>query len=327
MAIKKTKKSIILISVLIIIFILFAVVIPIYYFGKKYDFYNYAKAEIEIPGLNDGFIPQGLCMQDDTNNYLISGYMKNSSNASRIYYVAGEKVSYVTLNTKDANLDNSHFGGIAMQNNMVWVATDGYVLSVNFSDITSSQSGAKVEILNYLQVGINTDFCYARDNILYVGEFYKPKKYEVDKSHYVSISEKETNHGIALCYNINTNSLHGLESTTPIKAISLPDQAQGLCITNSGKVIVSTSYGLADSLIYVYNQPQKEQSQITINNQNLDLYVLSSKNLNNKIVAPCMSEGIDYQNGRVHILFESACKKYRLFTRTRERHVQSVEIE
>lgn len=326
---KTTKKKgiISLCSIILIVALLIGVVL-IYYFGKKYDFYNYSTAEVQIPGLNDGFIPQGLCNVDNTNGYIISGYMKDNKKDSRIYYVNKDGTcKYVTVDTLDTNLNSGHFGGVAMYENMVWLVSDGYLFNFNLESIVNAENSTTVTTISIFNTQINTDFCYAKDGLLYIGEFYKPKKYEVDKSHYVKISDTETNHGITLCYNIDTNKSNGLASTTPIKAISVPDQAQGMCVTDSGKYVISTSYSLPDSLIYVYNTPQIAQNKITINGNELDLYVLSNDILEKSIIAPCMSEGIDYENGRVHILFENACKKYKFFTRVREKNVQSIEVK
>ena len=323
----KRKKGLIILSVTIILLIFLAGAMIFYYFGKKYDFYNYSKAEIEIPGLKDGFVPQGLCALQTENGYLISGYMKDTSKPSRIYYVDEQGNSkYVLLDTLQTNLDNGHFCGIASRYDLVWLATDGYVFTIDLQSIVNATQGDVLTTIDIFETGIKTDFCYADDNMFYVGEFYRPGKYEVDETHYIKLSENETNHGIALCYNIDVTKQYGLSTTAPVKAISVPDQAQGFCITESGKMVVSTSYSLPDSKILVYDNPTLEESRINVNGYDLDLYVLSSNNLNKTIIAPCMSEGIDYKNGRVHILFESACAKYKYFTRVREKHVQSIEI-
>ena len=322
------KKRIISLSAIILILVLLVGAVCIYYFGKKYDFYNYSQTEVKIPGLNDGFIPQGLCTIDGTSGYLISGYMKDTNSPSRVYYVNKDGISkYVLIDTLSTNLNNGHFGGVAMYDEMVYLVSDGYLFNFSLSNILNAQNGDIIISLNFYETKINTDFCYARDGILYIGEFYKPKKYEVDKTHYVKISDTETNHGITLCYNIDTSKDSGLADTKPIKAISVPDQAQGMCITDSGKYVISTSYSLPDSLIYIYNTPSLSPNKITINGNDLDLYVLSTDILDKTIVAPCMSEGIDYENGRVHILFENACVKYKFFTRTREKNVQSIEVK
>lgn len=322
------KKRIISTCSIILILLLLIGVVLIYYFGKRYDFYNYSTAEVQIPGLQDGFIPQGLCNIDNTNGYLISGYMKDSQKNSRIYYVNKDGTcKYITIDTLDTNLNKGHFGGVALYENMVWLVSDGYLFNFTLENIVNAENSTTITAISIFNTKINTDFCYAKDGLLYIGEFYKAKKYEVDKAHYVKISDTEINHGITLCYNIDTNKENGLASTKPIKAISVPDQAQGMCITDSGKYVISTSYSLPDSQIYVYSTPEIAKNKITINGDELDLFVLSNDILEKNIVAPCMSEGIDYENGRVHILFENACKKYKFFTRVREKNVQSVEVK
>ena len=71
-----------------------------WYFGDTYkDFYPIANAEFEIAGLEEGYTPQGLTYEKNTNTFLTCGYMKNGS-ASRIYVVDGESkktTKYFTL--------------------------------------------------------------------------------------------------------------------------------------------------------------------------------------------------------------------------------------
>ncbi|MBE7074753.1 MAG: hypothetical protein E7376_02085 [Clostridiales bacterium] len=323
----KAKKKIKVLIIILSIFIILSGAVVFYYFGKTYEFYNYSQKEIEIPGLSDGFTPQGMCIIDNTNSYLISGYMKDTSLNSRIYYVNKQTgdVKYFYINTLSTNLNKGHFCGIAMQGQTVWLVTDGYLFCFDLNDFITYENQHTINAKSAFEVGINTDFCYASNNILYIGEFYRAGNYEVDQSHYVSINENETNHAIAFAFNIDENCLHGIQSTSASFAISVPDQAQGICITNSGKVVVSTSYSIPDSKIFVYDAPILN-GEIALGLQTLPLYVLCSNNLNKTIIAPSMSEGLDYESGRVNVLFESACNKYKFVTRTREKYVLSFEL-
>ena len=45
-----------------------------------------------------------------------------------------------------------------------------------------------------------------------------------------------------------------------------------------------------------------------------------------RLKAPCMTEEIELVDGRVYVLFENACKKYKAFTRTRLYNVYSLDI-
>ena len=70
----------IIIGVIAVILILFGA-------GEKVmfaSFYANATQEMKTPGVSDGFIQQGLDYLEDKGLYLSCGYMKKSSNASRI---------------------------------------------------------------------------------------------------------------------------------------------------------------------------------------------------------------------------------------------------
>ena len=329
MSTTKAKKKIIVFSIVGAVLLLLIGAICIYYFGASYDFYNHVQVEAKTPGLDDGFVPQGMCVVDNADAYLVSGYMKDTSMPSRIYYVnktTGES-KYVTMNAADEKMCKGHFGGIAMQGNSVWLVSDGYLFYFSLTDIASAENASSLVFDGCFNVGIDTAFCYAKDSKLYVGEFYRAGNYEVDQSHYVTSQTGQVNHAIMAVYEINEASIYGLKSTVPTMAVSIPDQVQGFCISASGKYIFSTSYSLPDSIIYLFNKPIDAGKTVTINDNQIPVYAVFNEQLQKTIIAPCMAEGIDYDNGRVHIVFENACAKYKLFTRVRETNILSFEVE
>ena len=88
---------------------------------------------------------------------------------------------------------------------------------------------------------------------------------------------------------------------------------QGMCLTTSGKIILSTSWGLSKSHLYQYNVSNTSASsfgRITLNGQQVPVYYLDSSTLEKTVVAPPMAEELVYLDGRVFILSESASMKY-----------------
>ena len=104
---------------------------------------------------------------------------------------------------------------------------------------------------------------------------------------------------------------------------------QGFAQTGNGEIILTTSYSLPDSIIYVFNEPIELENKktITLDFGEIPLKVLCSKNLIKKFDAPTMAEGIDIAGEKVYILYESACDKYKMVTRTRNNFVESLKIE
>ena len=77
------KKSLkVVVSVVVILAVLVSVAL-IYYFGAGYPyFHKVSTAECAIPGLREGFTPQGMSYDEESNSIIMCGYMKNSKQAS-----------------------------------------------------------------------------------------------------------------------------------------------------------------------------------------------------------------------------------------------------
>lgn len=68
------------------------------------------------------------------------------------------------------------------------------------------------------------------------------------------------------------------------------------------------------------------EQTFSVGGKEIPLYMLDSSNHIGTLTAPCMSEEIAVRGDRLYILFESKSNKYKLFTRTRMSHVQSVAL-
>ena len=322
------KKKLIIIP---LIFALIASAVIFYYFGASYPVYNTTmNVEFAIPGLNDNFVPQGFCYDQTTDTYLISGYMADKT-PSRIYRVrngVSSEQDYITFKDGE-NFHKGHVGGITVYGDNVWIASGGKVYRVNKTTLLNAGNGESVLTIDKFDPQNNSSFITAKNGYLLVGEFYKNGDYETDQSHYLEIDQNTTNKALAFCFEIDESCEFGISSTTPIMALSLPNQVQGIDFTIDGKVITSSSYSIPDSHISIYDNvfTNENMTQMTVHGNTLPVYVLSKNNLSKDISAPAMSEEIVVKDGRIYILYESACCKYRLVNRTRTTNVQSILIE
>ena len=57
------------------------------------------------------------------------------------------------------------------------------------------------------------------------------------------------------------------------------------------------------------------------------LYFFGEETLHASRSVPCMSEGIFVKEGRLFVLFESACNKYKTFVRRRTKQIISLPPE
>lgn len=306
----------------------------IYYFGAFYPKFNaHAKEkEFAIPGLNETFVPQGMDYYAEDEVFFVSGYMSDGS-PSRIYVVdakTGTTQKYVTLK---AGLDNyvEHAGGVATDGTKFWIVGDKKLNTIDYADLKNAQNGESVQIKSIIKTGNGCDFVYIYNDQLIVGEFYRDDAYETPEEHHIEVGDDEETKALGYIYDIN-HSLPSGTSEGPKAVLSFPDQAQGMVITKNSEgkeiVVISTSYSIPSSKIIIFDNPLASESakKITINGKEIPLYELNSNNKIETIKAPSMSEEMAVKDGRVYILFESACKKYRLVNRTRTKNVYSIEI-
>lgn len=302
---KKLIKIIILVGILLVVFIPIATPfilvggaiggLNIAKFGIYSEYYSIRENVCKNPGLNDGFVCQGIAISDDNKNIVVSGYMKDHS-ASRLYVTDLDSNSYYVSLTSNGEEFIGHSGGVATTGDNVYLASDDTIFTISLSNLLNCKNGDVIDIGSGTQINNEASFVYTDDNYLYVGEFHDGGKY-VTKHPYET--PEGLNHAIVSRYNIN-------DLSKPNKIYSIRDKVQGMCFTPDGRVILSTSYGLADSVYYVYNESDALDSGEILDEA--PVYYLN--NCIREVKGPAMSEDLDYYNGKIITLSESASNKY-----------------
>lgn len=256
------------------------------------EYYSMEETFCTNPGLDDGFVCQGICVSEENGVILVSGYMADKSH-SRIYVTDFESNSYfVELTRNGGEKYTGHAGGIALTGDTVYISNGSKLYVFSLTDVLNAKNGEKVDIGEGVKVSSAASFVYADEEYVYVGEFNNPA--EEQKEHIYG-----ENHSI-----IEKYSHDDLEN--PVKIYSIGDYAQGVCFTPDGKVIISTSYGLTSTVYYVYNE-----ADATDTGEMLDgapVYMLGE--CVREVNGPAMGEDLDYYNGKVITLTESASNKY-----------------
>lgn len=266
----------------------------------KYAIYSeYYAIESDLcknPGLSDGFVCQGVAVAEANGVVLVSGYMKDKS-ASRIYVTNEKNESYYVELKKGDKVYTGHAGGIATTGDTVYLANGGRIYTLSLTDLLSAKSGDVLDIGAGSKVNTNASFVFTDENYLYVGEFHDGGAYVIEGH------ENQTAEGThyALCTKYALGDL-----TTPVAVYSIRNKVQGICFTPDGKVVMSTSYGLADTVYYVYNINEATVAGKTVDGA--PLYYLDQ--LKQEIHGPAMGEDLDYADGHVITLTESASDKY-----------------
>lgn len=292
--IKKVLVSIIigLISLVLIVIVGLNVVKFIMYS----DYYGVEESLCKNPGLSDGFVCQGVAISEEKEVVLVSGYMTDKTKNSRIYITDFNNKSYYVNLERNGEIYTGHTGGIAVTKDNVYIACSSKIFTVSLTEILSKNNGETIEIGSGQAVNNSASFVYSDDNYIYVGEFHNGAKYITDHPY---LTSEGMYYAIVTKYAIT-------DLTKPLKIYSIRNEVQGICFTPDGKVIVSTSYGLADSHYYIYNESEATKSSEVLDGA--PVYYLD--NYQYKLKAPAMSEDLDYYNGKVVTLTESASNKY-----------------
>lgn len=259
------------------------------------DYYDIRENLCKNPGLGDGFICQGICADEASQRILVSGYMKDHS-ASRIYVTDLEDNSYYVSLSQNGKAFEGHAGGIAVHQDTVYVASGGAVHLLSLQTILNASDGDTVAIDDSIEVNNAASFIFANENFLFVGEFH-------DGGAYVTDHPYETPDGTY--YAIVSRYSHN-DLTQPNQIYSIRNKVQGFCATPDGKIVLSTSYGLSDSVYYVYNEKDAIDSGLTMDGA--PVYYLTD--CVQELKGPAMAEGLDYYDGAVITLTESASDKY-----------------
>lgn len=286
----------IIIGAIIILLLLTVGVLSIAKFPIYSDYYSVSDSLCKNPGLDDGFVCQGIAAVDDEDLIIVSGYMADKS-ASRIYVTTLENESYyVTLN-RNGEAYTGHAGGISTSSGKVFIANGNKIYTFPLDSLLNAECGDDINIGEGHKVNNKASFLFCDDEYLYVGSFFDKSTTRVDEH----IFDTEEGEHYAICSQYKIDDL-----SAPVKVYSIRDYVQGICFTPSGKVIMSTSHGLTSSVYYVYNLDEATETDKTLDGA--PVYYLDK--LDYEISGPAMAEGLDLYDGKVITLTESASNKY-----------------
>ena len=260
------------------------------------DYYQIKENVCKNPGLSDGFVCQGIAVSEENGMILVSGYMKDHS-ASRLYITDLESNSYyVSLIKENGEKFTGHAGGVATTDDKIYRASGSKIHVISLKDVLNAKNGDEIKICESIKINNDTSFVYTDEEYLYVGEFHDGENYITDHPYETA---EGMHYAIISRYKID-------DLSKPDKVYSVRNKVQGACFTPDGKVVLSTSYGLADSVYYVYNESDAVDSGLTLDGA--PVYYLD--NCIKEIKAPAMAEDVDYYDGRIITLTESASDKY-----------------
>lgn len=269
----------------------------------KVDMDAFTAEGFDMPGLDSGFVPQGLCYNEAHSVYLISGY--TDSGNSRIY-----AVNSTTNETKEIILKDytAHAGGIASHGDDIWVSSGGgaekggHLYHLDMNAVMLAESGAELEFDSKMQVPVKGSFLGCSGDMIWVGEFYTDGGgYEVNPSHALG-----KNNSWACGYKITGGS------PELVAVMSIPDEVQGITVLPDDTVLFSVSYGrYNDSALHIYpSYTELDSTTVTVDGKEVRLYNCEKSERTAKIEMPCLMQGIEYTDGELCVIYESGAEKY-----------------
>ena len=157
-----------------------------------------SKRGFVIPWSNKGYIAQGITYDEESNNFYLTGYMKDGS-ASPILVVNKKShrlVNAVRMVNPDGSAFTGHAGGLTLFENKIYIAGSNdscfYVFEKSAVDEAKKNSTlAYTEVLD-LKNGndkIKVAYCTTRDGLIFAGEFYRDPQYLLQEEHQVQTQD------------------------------------------------------------------------------------------------------------------------------------------
>lgn len=288
------------------------------------DFYANSEEGFVIPGLKEGFVPQGIFYEKEHDIFLISGYYKEKAQPSRIILVDGEGNFVKSVGCKGkVNKATGHFGGIAVFKDNVYIATTSVTHVLSLSKILEADDDTYVPIEAELYTDTTCSYVNVCGGILYIGEFtdinftdikeatniYRAKNGEVYYSRVNAFILDENSE-----WGIKADKIDSEGNMIPDFALTSPFKVQGMSVLDDGRILyTASSTPITNSRAYLYEDVTKGEPDkiITVGGQDVPLYYCQNKDRVAQYRLPTyVEETTVYPDGSVYAITESAAWCY-----------------
>ena len=286
-------------------------------------FWEHGETGFVIPGLAEGYIPQGICYDETKEVYLISGYFEDDT-PSQICVVGkdGALQKSVGLTTPGGKASTGHFGGIAVWKDWVYIANTDNFYVLKLSDLLAAEESvqAAVSLKSCLDATSGAEIA---NGVLWLTQFQENSGKAVKACETVYTTKGGHKlYARADGYALDETAPYGIreESITdgkacPDKAIAIPLEVQGMTFTPDGKLVFSCSYGrTVRSIVSVYADvtQRKADETLTFGSASVPLYHCRLIDRRATYTAPPMLQEICVgPDGRLCFLSEAGATKYR----------------
>ncbi len=291
------------------------------------DFNSVAKATYLIPGLSEGFIPQGMDVWEEEGRLLISGYFKDKkySPASAIMEIdldTGTYLGHHLLKNATGFYNRGHAGGIAITDKNLFISNNGKLLRISLSSIKEAGKCGTLTIEESINVPVRASFCNYSAGVLWVGDFYTKTSDDFATPEWRHLTDENGNSygawtvGYRLADTENEFDTENwdpavMEYATPDLVLATQEFVQGFSVTDE-YIAISCSYGRqTDSHIMLYNNilDTASHSTVTLNGKSVPLWFLATAA--RSYTAPPMSQALAVYEQKLLILYESGATFYK----------------
>ena len=264
---------------------------------------------VVIPGLREGFVPQGITYLPKDDALLFAGYSGGEDNSALISVnrETGKLLKQVKLNNLDGSKYTGHAGGVCATETDIYVSNAHTLYRISLDTYEKLPENASCAFEEEIPVPVNSSYCSYADGVLWVGEFQYGGDYPTDASHRVNSAD-----GIQRAWTCGYRMAEGQDFSAPDYILSMTERIQGMTALN-GKIYLSQSYGRRnDSVIYRYgNVLSAEPAQtVEVNGKEVPLWILDSGAREAALMGPPMTECLCTVDGEIYVVFESAAKTY-----------------
>ncbi len=262
-----------------------------------------------IPGLREGFVPQGITYLPKEDALLFAGYSGGGGNSAllAVNRQTGELLRQVRLKNVDGSGYTGHAGGVCATEKDIYVSNDHKLFRISLETFDSLPSSASCAFEEEIPVPVNSSYCCYANGVLWVGEFQYGGDYPTDFSHRVATAD-----GLQRAWTCGYVMSEGQNFSVPDYILSITERIQGIAVLN-GKIYLSQSYGRRnDSLLYRYRDVLSEEPDETveINGGEAPLWILDSSCREDALLCPPMTECLCAIDEEIYVLFESAATTY-----------------
>lgn len=269
----------------------------------------------EIPELDKNYVPQGFCYIDSRNMFVIASYSNENDNSiiSLIDSQSGERIKTVKLCNEDSTPNKSHVGGVADIGDSLIISDGKSVRRLKLDDVLNTEDYSYVKFCGKLNTDMQASYLCSFENYLFVGQFYSftlEGTFDTPEEHRLYTPERKRNY--AMCEKLDLTDMDSVfekGTAKPLLAISMPNGVQGLAFDGE-TFVTSASYTPHKASRISYYKLKQTDETFNLNGKEVPLIYLVESEADKTVKVPPLVEAIDWYDGKVTGIFESAAEKF-----------------